>query len=450
MNPKTRPLIASLCLLCALVYPFAPLAHAQAIITPASIELKLAQGACANDQVMVTTDPAPPPVLDVAFVFDATGSMGDVIGVMKSRSLEIMNTVRTLVLNTAFAVASFMDYPDISGDSDAYPWQVHQDITTDIDATADGIRDIKLGHGGDNEECYLRALYEAQFLSWRPGVRRIVILLGDSYPRDPDPGRDEPLTLNDVGTQLASADIGVIGVYSGGWKTSSFFNAIADLTGGQAFQIKDATEVPAAIQQLISAQVVRFNRLSLRAADEFVDWVTITPARYHDVGPEQPVRFDVQICNRSTSPVDETVEFDLIAEGDGVELGRTAVTLRSLAPTATPTPTPTPTSTVTPTCTPTPTATPTPTPTPTPTRVPAIYWPTQGEFPCLPFIILLPLLLLALVFWLLHARRRGPPSRPVARPSRASRPAPPSYKPVERPKKRDQGKPVTHGRKRRP
>jgi len=111
-------------------------------------------------------------------------------------------------------------------------------------------------------------------------------------------------------------------------------------------------------------------------------------------------------------------------------------------------PTPTPAHTLTPTATPTPTTT--PTPTPTPTRVPLIYWPTQGEFPCLPLIILLPLLLLGLLLWLLRARRRRPPSRPVTRPSRPSRPTPPSYKPVERPKKRDVGKDVTHGRKRGP
>jgi len=435
--------------------------QAQATITPTSIELTLTQGACVTEEITVVTGPAPPPMLDVAFVFDATGSMHDVIGVMKNRAVEIMNNLRALVPDTAFCVASLMDYPDISGDSDAYPWHVHQDITTYIDATADGILDIELGDGGDEEECYLRALYETQSLSWRPNARRIVILLGDSYPRDPDPGRDKPLALDDVGAQLASEDISVIGIHSGGWKTTSFFNAIADLTAGQAFQVEDAAEVPAAIQQLISAQVVRFSRLSLRAVDEFADWVTITSSSYHDVGSEETVHFDVQICNRSTNPIDETLEFDLTVEGDGVELGRTAIILHSLAPTATPTPTPTPTSTFTPTRTPTPTATltptstPTPTPTttptststPTPTRVPLIYWPTQGKFPCLPCIILLPLLLLGLLLRLLHARHCQPPQR-VVRPD-VKRPPVTPVSPVKkkRPKKPDAD--VTHGRPRK-
>ena len=126
-----------------------------------------------------------------------------------------------------------------------------------------------------------------------------------------------------------------------------------------------------------------------------------------------------------------------------------ALNLQVPTPTPTPTPsvTPTPTSTPTPRPTPTPTVTPTPTITPTPTHVPLIYWPGKGGFPWLPFIILLPLLLLALLLWLLRARRGGPPSRPPARPSRPSRPVRPPSKPVERPKKRDEGKDITHGRK---
>ena len=117
-------------------------------------------------------------------------------------------------------------------------------------------------------------------------------------------------------------------------------------------------------------------------------------------------------------------------------------------PTPTPTRTPTPTVTPTPLPTPTPTVTPTPTITPTPAPISIIYWPSKGEFPCLPFIILLPLLL-GLLLWLLLKQRGAPPSRQVSRPSRPSRPAPPSYKPGERPKKRDRGKDVTHGRPRK-
>ena len=117
----------------------------------------------------------------------------------------------------------------------------------------------------------------------------------------------------------------------------------------------------------------------------------------------------------------------------------------SVTPTPIPTPTPTPTST--PTVTPTPTATPTPKPTPTP--LPGSLNPFEPNTRWLwwPWLLLI-LLLALLIAWLLWRRRR--PSTAVTRPvRRTGRPAPPSRKPVERPKKRDEGKDVTHGRKKK-
>ena len=130
-----------------------------------------------------------------------------------------------------------------------------------------------------------------------------------------------------------------------------------------------------------------------------------------------------------------------------------ALNLQVPTPTPTPTPSVTPTPTSTPTATPTPTPKPTPTPTATPTPTPT---PTPLPLDLIPFVrntrwlwwpwLLLILLLALLIAWLLWRRRR--PSLTVTRPDRRTgRPAPPSRKPVERPKKRDVGKDVTHGRK---
>lgn len=449
--------------------------QAQATITPPSIELTLAQGGCATEEVTVTTSLAPPPMLDVALVFDASGSMGEVTKAMNDNALQIVNQLRAIVPDTAFTVASFIDYPHLSGENSDYPWLVHQDMTTNAAAVARAVDEILVidGAGGDNPEAYSRALYELQFLGWRQDSRRITILFGDAYPRDPDPGHGESLSRDQAIQAAADASISIIGIYSGGSTTARYFDDVARDTGGQAFQLTHASEAPTVIQQLVQTQVAYINRLTLRVAGEgYADWVAVSPTQYTDVGYSETIRFQVQLCNRDSAPTGEPYAFDLVVEGDGAKIGRIPVVITPILPTSTPTftptltatpmptftptptatptptstPTHTPTATLTPTATPTPTNTSTPTTTPTPTRVPPIYWPTQGEFPCLPLIILLPLLLLGLFLWLLRARRRGAPPRRVARPSRSSRPAPPSYKPVERRKKRDVDRDVTHGR----
>jgi uncharacterized protein YegL len=115
-------------------------------------------------------------------------------------------------------------------------------------------------------------------------------------------------------------------------------------------------------------------------------------------------------------------------------------------PTATRTSTPTPTATATPTPTLTPTPTPTPTATPTPDYGAIIYWPgPRGGVPWLPLIVLLPLF--SLPFTVLWLSRRGKgPVRPPVKPTTQPGPTLPPSKLIERQKKGDQGKDVTHGK----
>ena len=89
-------------------------------------------------------------------------------------------TIRAGNPNSAFGVASFADYQE------RMPWRLDRDITEDIDSVATAITRLRLYDGKDFAEAYSRALYEARFVGWRPGARRIIILFGDAPAHDPN------------------------------------------------------------------------------------------------------------------------------------------------------------------------------------------------------------------------------------------------------------------------
>jgi hypothetical protein len=64
--------------------------------------------------------------VDIAFLFDATGSMRNIIGTVQRNAVSILEQLRAKNPNTAFGVASFGDY----GGSEPV-WALDQDITAD-------------------------------------------------------------------------------------------------------------------------------------------------------------------------------------------------------------------------------------------------------------------------------------------------------------------------------
>jgi len=432
------------------------LAHAQATVTPDRIEVTLEPGDCTDETVTVTMGEAPIPRLDVALVIDVTSSMWGVISEVTRSASRIVADVRALVLDSAFALATLADYPagggllslltGYGGPGD-YPWRVDQDFTQDETRIQAVLDNIVLLDGGDTPESYLRALYETQFMSWREGSRRIVILFGDSSPHDPDPGRDaiedtaDDLTQRGVIAQLAAADITVLAVYD----TSAprgFYEDIADGTGGQDFRLDRVEQIPQVVQQLVEAAVTRIDTLTLAPAPPGDTWLRWNPDAHHDVGPLERRDFALTLCvPEGTVGGDYT--FDLTVTGDGAVVGRIPVLVHVLEPTPTPTSTPTSTSTPTPTST----STATPTPTPTPTPVPPLLLVVR-RFPwCL---LLVPLLLLALLLAIWRRRKRPSTSaRPVVSPGPRMGLSGPVRR-VQKPSRRPSGADVTHGRERLP
>gem|GEM_PF-2306067 len=331
-------------------------------LRPATLVAMLKPSQSATEMKTYTTAEGKPITrVDVLFEFDLTASMGEELSTMQTESQNIMNSLRAQVPDSAFGVASFMDYPgsfsfedysDTYGSSDDYPWKLDRRITTDTDAVRYAINGLELGNGQDYPESYSRALYETYAdpsVGWRSGAKKIVIMFGDDIPHDPaystgiDPGRDgevdtvDDLYFEDVVAGLKSNGITVLVLHSGDDRPWRY---LVGETGGIYYELThaEASQIPEAIAGMVEAEVEKIGELTLRAETGYEDWLSFTPDMYTDVGGGETKSFDVTVTVPEGAS-GSIYEFMIDLVGDGTVLGTQMVTI-TVPETPTPTPSP--------------------------------------------------------------------------------------------------------------
>lgn len=205
--------------------------------------------------------------LDLCFLIDTTGSMDDDINNAKANMVEILTNLADKSSDYRVAIIDYRDFPDRAGEED-YPAKVQLNFTSDNDTIVNAIYSLELGDGGDWEETVYSAIYEALRLNWRPRAQKILIILGDAGPLDPEPNTG--YTYEDVVTALYNANIGVnagkgdshtlgdpadsgIAVFTIGIgdEAAEFFMNISGDTGGLYTEVNNASEVSSAIMESI-------------------------------------------------------------------------------------------------------------------------------------------------------------------------------------------------------
>lgn len=204
--------------------------------------------------------------LDLCFVVDTTGSMGDDIEDAKENMASILEHLASKTENYRVALIDYRDYPERTGSSEDYPYKIQLRFTNDNGAITNAIGKLDLGSGGDSKETVYSALISAVKLDWRSDAKKVIIILGDAAPLDPEPVTD--LTYDKVILALFNADINIdyensdervtngldaslINVFSIGADAASdaedFFENISASTGGRYASVDDASEVGDAI-----------------------------------------------------------------------------------------------------------------------------------------------------------------------------------------------------------
>lgn len=132
--------------------------------------------------VEITLSSAPLPAraqLDLVFLIDATGSMADEIGKLKTSLADIATQVARLPSqpDLCFGMVAYRDK------GDAFLLRSH-DFTNDLSAFQRVLNALQANGGGDTPEAMNEALHETVHqLSWRgDGTTRMVVLLADAPP----------------------------------------------------------------------------------------------------------------------------------------------------------------------------------------------------------------------------------------------------------------------------
>lgn len=177
----------------------------------------------------VLTPPAPAqaPRIDVAFVIDATGSMGDEIDAVKKEIWDIANKIMegNPRPDVRFGIVFYQD----KGDSFLVK---RTDLTRNIDEVHKELMAISAGGGGDWPEHVGRGLHEALNMPWdtSPNTTRLMYLVGDA------PGHDDYNDGYDLASAIRTAkdkNIKINALGCSGLETGrDEFRRIAEGTGG--------------------------------------------------------------------------------------------------------------------------------------------------------------------------------------------------------------------------
>ncbi len=169
--------------------------------------------------------------VDIAFVIDTTGSMGGSIDSVKAAAVDLVNDVAARTSAARFSLVDYRDFVERTGTAGDYPSKLDQDFTSDATTINAAIQGLQLGDGGDWPETMYSGLNTAFNLSWRPGVKKMAIVLADAPPLDPEPYTN--LTANDIVLKSLSIDpveVHVVDVYGGA--TTDAVRDIATRTNG--------------------------------------------------------------------------------------------------------------------------------------------------------------------------------------------------------------------------
>jgi hypothetical protein len=192
------------------------------------LSLSLLLTSIASAHVTEKVKPPPRPRLDVAFVLDTTGSMGDEIDVVKEKLVSIARKLSSgqPAPDVRFAVVAFRDK------GDEYRTKTF-DFERDIKKVQANILGLEAGGGGDEPEDISAALHAALKLNWdsSPEVSRVTFLVGDAgpqaYPKEPTwehaiaNFRDRKISIDTVGCSGLNGS------------ALSVFKSIAERTSGR-------------------------------------------------------------------------------------------------------------------------------------------------------------------------------------------------------------------------
>lgn len=186
--------------------------------------------------------------LDLVFVVDTTGSMGDDIAAVQASANAVIDRLESSTQSYRVAIVDYRDFPERTGASYDYPAQVRLGFTSDPNEIRAGINGLTLGYGGDLRETMWSGLMTAFGLNWRSGVKKVVLQFGDAPALNPEPFTGYT-TLQVILRSLFVDPVAVYAVDTG--SSGSEIREVAEATGGAVLTAPTPGQVADRIQQIL-------------------------------------------------------------------------------------------------------------------------------------------------------------------------------------------------------
>ncbi|GFE65823.1 VWA domain-containing protein [Litoreibacter roseus] len=202
-------------------------------IDPESFSATLEVGESTTIEKTVTIDAGRPDSarLDVMFLVDTTGSMGGVIGSVRTNASAILSELSGFG-DVQFGVAEYRDI------FDSTTYRVAADLTDDTADVQTGINSLFASGGNDEPEFNMGGLtLTAEDTAWRDDSTRIVVWFGDAPGHDPRIFDGTTYTEAGALAALAAEDIIVHAVDSSRLDSTGQATRITDATGGEIFDV---------------------------------------------------------------------------------------------------------------------------------------------------------------------------------------------------------------------
>ncbi|MCC6421596.1 MAG: VWA domain-containing protein [Gemmataceae bacterium] len=199
--------------------------------------------------------------VDLAFVVDTTGSMGNLIGAAQQQMIKLIAELTGAAdIDLRLGVVEYRDHPPQDQlVARAYPF------TADLKQAQATINSLRANGGGDGPESVLDGVAAAaRELEWRPHARRLAVLVGDWPPHGVGaPGDAFPKGCpcgETIDTVTATAEEARVTLYALGLTdmVADSFGRLARATGGEYFP---AHQGDAAMQRLKDILAVEFRDL---------------------------------------------------------------------------------------------------------------------------------------------------------------------------------------------
>ncbi|XP_067678222.1 uncharacterized protein [Haliotis asinina] len=177
---------------------------------------------------------------EIVFSFDTTGSMEDCLTEVRGRLQDMIQRLQADIPAIRIAVFAHGDYCTKS--RYVTKWI---DFSTNVKELCNFVMKVKrTGGRADGGECYELVLRQVgEKLSWTPGSNRVLIVVGDDVPHDPNfRGNTQKIDWRVETQNLKKMGIRIYGVECDS-RATTFFQTISKETGGRHLKLDNFTNI---------------------------------------------------------------------------------------------------------------------------------------------------------------------------------------------------------------